>query len=172
MSLSKKCWKCQTVTEHSIVADTFGRNSMTCDSCSSSYSAECVSCKSFVKFRLEPRDDQGVGNHGLVCPRPECGRGNGWSGIDREKKRRPSSHQKLVKKFSDGYCEMCLRFDRELRPQDKLVGHHVIEYSDGGDDERANVWILCTACHALIHNIRTYHGHDEIVSRLAARLVK
>lgn len=54
---------------------------------------------------------------------------------------------------------MCLRLEAELPATQDLDGHHVVEYSAGGTDDRTNVWILCTSCHRLVHHQRTYLGH-------------
>jgi 5-methylcytosine-specific restriction endonuclease McrA len=80
---------------------------------------------------------------------------------DPTKYKRPAKHQHLVDKFSRGFCELCLRSEIELRKQDSLTGHHVIEYQHGGTDDRENVWIVCTACHRLITWTRTYHGNNH-----------
>ena len=78
---------------------------------------------------------------------------------DADKARRPAGHRKLVKKFGRGFCELCLRREAELPASQDLDGHHVVEFADGGTDDQANVWILCTSCHRLVHHQRTYLGH-------------
>lgn len=54
---------------------------------------------------------------------------------------------------------MCLRDLKDIPLPQVLEGHHVVEFQDGGSDDRSNVWIVCTACHKLIHYQRTYLGH-------------
>ena len=66
-------------------------------------------------------------------------------------RRRESKHRKLVKKFSRGFCEMCLCWEQDLPPGETLEGHHVQEHQDDGPATRDNVWILCTSCHELLN---------------------
>lgn len=77
---------------------------------------------------------------------------------DRTKYRRPAGHRNLVEAYSNGYCEMCLREISDLPKGTTLEAQHVKEYQDGGGNERENIWIICTACHRLIHWVRTYHS--------------
>lgn len=77
---------------------------------------------------------------------------------DPTKYRRPSSHKDLVGKYGKGFCEMCLRDEADLPKGTTLEAQHVNEFKDGGDNTRENIWIVCTACHKLIHWVRTYHG--------------
>ena len=67
--------------------------------------------------------------------------------------------KKLVTKYSQGFCEICLRCDRDLPKPQTLEGHHIIQVKDGGTDDNSNIQIVCTACHRLIHWQRTYMGH-------------
>lgn len=78
---------------------------------------------------------------------------------DRSKYRRPVACKDLVAKYSAGYCELCLRKAEDLPLPQTLEAQHIIEFADGGTEERANIWIVCTACHRLIHWQRTYIGH-------------
>lgn len=77
---------------------------------------------------------------------------------DPTKYRRPAQHRDLVEKYGEGFCEMCLRAKGDLPNGQTLEAQHVKEYRDGGSETRENIWIVCTACHKLIHWIRTYHG--------------
>lgn len=79
---------------------------------------------------------------------------------DSSKYRRPASHRELVRKYGSGFCELCLRPESELNPKHGLIGHHVVPFKDDGADDRMNVWILCTACHALVHWMRTYNSKN------------
>jgi len=54
---------------------------------------------------------------------------------------------------------MCLIKEVDLPPRETLEGHHVVEYANGGTDDADNVWVVCTACHKLIHWRRTYLEH-------------
>lgn len=90
---------------------------------------DCAGCGRFVRW----------------VPKPEA---------DRIK--RPAAHRNLVKKFSRGFCEMCLLKEHELPAGQSLEAQHVEEYAEGGEPRRENIWIICTACHKLIHCIRTH----------------
>ena len=46
----------------------------------------------------------------------------------------------------------------ELPASDTLHAHHVDPYSEGGESDEWNVWILCTACHRLVEYQRRYRG--------------
>lgn len=83
---------------------------------------------------------------------------------DPTKYKRPASHTDLVKKFSRGFCEMCLKKLEELPKGQTLEAQHVVEFQDGGPSERENIWIVCTGCHKLIHWQRTYHGPRQEIS--------
>ena len=93
----------------------------------------CVSCSRFLRF----------------LPKPDS---------DPTKYKRPAEHRDLVGKFSEGFCEMCLRSQDDLPKRQTLVAHHVREYRNGGSSKRENIWVICTACHQMIHWVRTYHG--------------
>jgi hypothetical protein len=87
---------------------------------------------------------------------------------DPTKYKRPQQHRDLVTEFSRGYCELCLRHKEELPKCQTLEAQHVIEYQDGGSSDRSNIWIVCTACHRMIHWMRTYHG--EAAMKVATAL--
>ena len=96
-----------------------------------------------------------------VCP--HCEQHMGWlKKPDSCKKRRESAHRELVAKYGKGFCEMCLMPEDDLNDRTYLVGHHVQQYADDGGNERENVWIVCNACHSLIHWARTHHGRSEV----------
>lgn len=87
----------------------------------------------------------------------DCGRFIRWvPKPEGDRVRRPSAHRGLVHKFSRGFCEMCLRKENELPDGQTLEAQHVEEFSGGGEPKRENIWIICTACHKLIHCIRTH----------------
>lgn len=79
---------------------------------------------------------------------------------ERTKHKRPADHKDLVDRYGRGFCEMCLRQTGSLQGRQHLVGHHVIEFKDGGTSARDNVWIVCDRCHALIHWVRKMVGTD------------
>lgn len=88
---------------------------------------------------------------------------------DPTKYKRPKPHTDLVTKFSRGFCELCLRKQAQLPKGQTLEAQHVIEFSDGGEPNRENIWIVCTACHRHIHWTRTYHGpREQIAQRIEA----
>lgn len=100
------------------------------------------------------------GKHLGFQPKPES---------DPTKYKRPNQHRDLVREYSCGYCEMCLKKKDDLPKGQTLEAQHVIEYQDGGTSDRGNIWIVCTGCHRLVHWIRTYHG---IVHDLAGNLTE
>lgn len=101
---------------------------------------ECINCRRFIRWLSKPESDP-------------------------TKYKRPNAHKDLVSKFSNGFCEMCLRDQNNLPKGQTLEAQHVIEFQDGGSEKRENIWIVCTACHRWIHWIRTYHGRDNIAIR-------
>ena len=104
--------------------------------------------------------ETGVHYAKLSCD--QCGRFIRWMAKpegDASKYRRENQHKELAAKFGNGYCELCLIKESDLPNGESMEGHHVIEYADGGDSSRENVWVVCTACHKLIHWRRTYLGH-------------
>jgi HNH endonuclease len=57
-------------------------------------------------------------------------------------------------------CEICLRHRDELPAAEQLEVHHVLEVAaDDGTDDRENLRVYCSACHAMVNWIRTYFGH-------------
>jgi 5-methylcytosine-specific restriction endonuclease McrA len=68
----------------------------------------------------------------------------------------------LVKRFSAGHCEMCLRSHSEVeRAGHYMTVHHVTPFAEGGSDERPNLWIVCNVCHSLIHWVRNGYGFNH-----------
>ena len=80
-------------------------------------------------------------------------------------KNRESKNKHLVKAKCIDYCEWCLRKKDNLIHPDELIGHHIIEYKDGGlgKDDLSNVLVLCTSCHRLCHWCRTYLNRNKIL---------
>jgi 5-methylcytosine-specific restriction endonuclease McrA len=107
----------------------------------------------------------------LVCA--GCGKMLTWiPKPDVEKSRRPANHNSLVKKYSRGFCELCLRGLEELPARQTLEGHHVLEYDDGGDSTRENVQILCTACHKHVHHVRTWFFPNSVNEEERERAIR
>jgi hypothetical protein len=101
----------------------------------------------------------GVHYADLTCH--SCGKHLGFPkkpDSDPTKYRRPQQHKDLVFAYGKDFCEMCLRHVSELPKGQTLEAQHVVEYQYGGSNKRENIWVICTACHKMIHWIRTYHG--------------
>ena len=89
-----------------------------------------------------------------------CGRFICWVPMpDSLKRRRPAKHRDLVKKWSNGFCEMCGLREEDLRKPEVLESHHVMPFAKGGSNEKNNIWIVCSSCHSLIEHQRCYRGH-------------
>jgi HNH endonuclease len=59
-------------------------------------------------------------------------------------------------------CEICLRHRDDLPAPEQLEVHHVLEVvADDGTDDRENLRVYCSACHAMVNWIRTYFGHYQ-----------
>lgn len=98
----------------------------------------------------------------------QCGRHHGFiSAPDTLKAKRPSSHKDLVKKSGVHHCQVCLRHESKLQHPDHLQAHHVEEFCKGGSPDSENIWIVCTACHALINWTRTYLDRDKSAESIA-----
>ena len=110
------------------------------------------------------------GKH-LAARCPNCDKWIKWLPQNNDN-RRPAAHQDLVRKYGEGYCQMCLRHQSELRDKDTLEAHHVVEFSSQAEPDSSieNIWIVCTPCHRLIHWMRTYHGRNELVDSVAATM--
>lgn len=118
---------------------------------------ECVRCGHNAKPKSVLTPD---GKHFAKAVCAACNAYFAWIGKpDSQKYKRPASHKNLVKKFSPGYCQLCLTPEWRLPNGESLEGHHVVEFQDGGEPTRLNTWILCTACHSLVNWRRTYIGH-------------
>ena len=105
---------------------------------------------------------QTTGKHYAKARCAGCGKYLCWIAkpdSDATKYRRESAHRKMAKKFSRGFCELCLIREDDLPRSESLEAHHVVEYQDGGEATRENTWVLCTACHKLVNWRRTYVGH-------------
>ena len=113
----------------------------------------CPYCASDeLRYVLTPRSPHYAA---LICGR--CRRKLRWLPKPvAERVRRPASHRHLVRRYSRGFCQLCLTAERDLPAGQTLEGHHVVEYQQGGDDSRGNVWIVCTGCARLIHWRRTW----------------
>ena len=92
-----------------------------------------------------------------ICP--ICGCHWDWVGSPDEKPgKRHGKHKSLTRNKQPlvRFCEICLRLEDQMPDKRSLEGHHVLEFSDGGDATIENTLVLCPQCHALVHLIRTY----------------
>jgi 5-methylcytosine-specific restriction endonuclease McrA len=98
--------------------------------------------------------------HGYKLHCPHCGMYVGWGGktqaIKNGNGERVRSSQWTAKRLNADHCEMCQRRKDFLGKGERLEIHHVLEISQGGEDVPENIWILCTACHRIVHHQRTY----------------
>lgn len=112
---------------------------MTCRFCGSDYITETL---------VSP--DEGIPHYSrLRCS--NCDKTLGW-GKKPDSKSRPANHSELIKKYSKGFCTLCLRPSKGLC----MNAHHIIEYKDGGLSSEDNIQIVCNACHGIIHHVRNY----------------
>ncbi len=128
-----------------------------------SFSGDCPHCGCSGPHPMFPRLD-GIHHADVNCV--DCGRHWFPPKPDSEKRKRPAQHRAMVEKFSRGFCELCTIQKTELPKGETLHAHHVDEFQDEGTATRENTWILCTACHSLVHWRRTYVGH--LLRKLAA----
>lgn len=101
-------------------------------------------CQSGPAFILS----EGPSNDPGARRKVECGNCHkllGWLPKLKNKDRRPTASVGLA---SADYCQCCRQADRPL------VGHHVIEVSEGGDNSASNIWTLCEPCHTIVHALR------------------
>lgn len=118
----------------------------------------CRHCKDAGPHKIELMQNS-IHHAKLSCG--SCGRMLRWlpkPDSDPTKYKRPTAHRDLVADYSRGFCEMCLVPKAQLPKGQTLEAQHVIEFQDGGSNERENIWILCTGCHRFVHWVRTYHG--------------
>ena len=117
----------------------------------------CRYCRAPAPHIVETKDVPAPHWGRFVCR--NCHRHLDWfSKPDADKVKRPAAHKDLVAKFGRGFCEMCLRKPVDLGQNETLEAQHVLEYADGGEPTRENIWIICTACHKMVHWLRPYHG--------------
>lgn len=97
--------------------------------------------------------------HGYAFVCEQCERFLAWGGKNKaimaEDKRQRSS-QWTAHRLRIRSCQMCLREQDELGTREQLEVHHVQPVSQGGADQPDNLWVVCTACHRLIHWQQTY----------------
>jgi 5-methylcytosine-specific restriction endonuclease McrA len=124
-------------------------------------SKSCPSCGCTVfKEIIGP---QPGGHHGkVVCS--QCDRYIKWIPKPSDQKApdpRAEVSKKIVQKYSQGFCEICLKTETQIQLPWVLEAHHIIPVEKGGGDDADNIQICCTACHRLIHWQRNYNGASE-----------
>ncbi len=82
-----------------------------------------------------------------------------WQPKESNTYKRESKHIGLVNKIGITYCQWCLRSKENIPAPGTLEAHHIIEYAEGGTDDKNNILILCSSCHKQCHHDRTYFGH-------------
>lgn len=109
--------------------------------------------------RIEPEFQMGpFGPHWAKCTCKAC-RSVWFPPKPGKRKNRESRHTELVRRFGRGFCELCGILQARLPAGEAFEGHHVDEYHLDGEPTRENTWILCTACHRLVHWRRIYLKH-------------
>jgi len=97
-----------------------------------------------------------------ICP--ICKRHFRWiPKTENKNKRKPSKFTPA--NLSIFFCELCGRNGNALGNKEVLEVHHKIPICDGGLDEKDNILIVCSACHRMVHWLRTYvnnHLQQEI----------
>lgn len=128
------------------------------DKLNESYAHVCRGCGQPTDgIRIDLREGPHVAK--LVCS--FCGGFLKWVPKDADAK--PDARKRnanLVAKFSPGYCELCFASADNLGDGQTLEAHHKREVKlHGGTDDRTNIWIVCSSCHALIHHQRRYRAN-------------
>jgi hypothetical protein len=120
--------------------------------------ATCKSCGS-IGGKFQFVFDQGSPHFARVDCR-QCGAWIDWVKFpDAPPKGDRRKSRKKLRDLGDR-CEICLRHRDELPAPDHLEVHHVLEVvADDGMDDRENLRVYCSACHAMVNWIRTYFGH-------------
>jgi hypothetical protein len=74
-----------------------------------------------------------------------CGKFIAWLPKLKNKDRRSSNSTGLAQGH---YCQCCRKTGVTL------IGHHVIEVDEGGNNDADNIWTVCEPCHLVIHALR------------------
>jgi hypothetical protein len=108
--------------------------------------------------------DQGSPHFARVDCR-ECGAFIDWVRFpDAAPKTDRRKSRKKLRDLGDR-CEICLRHRDELPTPEQLEVHHVLEVgADDGTNDRENLRVCCSACHAMVNWIRTYFGHYHLAA--------
>ena len=118
----------------------------------------CRICQKDVEVITEILPPTGIHYAKATCP--NCGRFIDWLKKPDNEDKRTKTSKYTLEDFNIDYCEWCGRKKEELGLREVFHLHHKKWLEDGGKDERENIMIVCTACHALALWIRTYlHRH-------------
>jgi predicted RNA-binding Zn-ribbon protein involved in translation (DUF1610 family) len=111
----------------------------------------CVKCGSFSFEEISFNEI-----HGHLYHCPDCGY-KGWGGRkhneEKNKKRPPCPTAEDLRVYQ---CDICTRQEHYLGYSETLEVHH--RDGDPANNDRLNLWVLCTVCHKLVHHQRTYRG--------------
>jgi 5-methylcytosine-specific restriction endonuclease McrA len=114
---------------------------------------KCMGCGGGFDIFKEISGDFGEHHAKGVCP--YCDRFIKWIPKPKNEDKRKKSKFN-PEKLNKCYCELCLRPSEYLGKHGQLEIHHIKEIHDKGEDEKINIWVLCSHCHSLVHHIRTY----------------
>lgn len=112
----------------------------------------CKKCNIEISARFEPTPNL-IHDGKLICPL--CDSFLGWKKKEKNEGKR-ERNKYTPAKLGINYCQLCMRSRERLGINETLVPHHIKEIQDDGEDVPENIWVVCTACHSLIHHQRTY----------------
>lgn len=125
--------------------------------------AECKRCGQIGGKMRVVLGELGQGPHFARVDCRDCGAFIDWIGYpDAPAKPDRRKSRKKLRDLGDR-CEICLRHRDELPKPEQLEVHHALEAAaDDGTDDRENLRVYCSACHAIVNWLRTYFGHYQL----------
>ena len=122
--------------------------------------AECPYCGP-VETWVRPRPDT---IHGFEVCCKQCNKHIAWAG-------KPENKEKNEKRppcpspadLSIQYCQICLLKKEDLGHLETLHTHHIDD--DPKNNDRLNLMVVCTSCHALIGHQRTYRYSHQMMKK-------
>jgi hypothetical protein len=118
---------------------------------------KCKYCGEVETF-IRPRPDT---IHGYEVCCFECNAHIGWAGKpknDKKHEERPPCPS--PEDLEIDWCQMCLLPKNMLGENETLHTHHIDD--EPKNNERLNLFVVCTSCHTLIHHQRTYRYNHYI----------